>query len=225
MPLSSPSLLTAAGDDSNKTTGNTYVTASISPTPNAQICIALLLVGGITAPTSVIGNGITYSLVASITFDTVATPTAQLRFYKGSSESPSAGVITITIGANQIGATWSVFEFTGYDVATPFPQFPTNRADTNATVSVSMGAFDSSNNGTLLIASSNLSNTYTDTSPLSSVSSTTGASPSRSLNVAYAGENVATPTTTLNTARNWGAIGIEVKSANPFFTQLDASYV
>src|SRR6266498_873641 len=97
MPAPTFASLTSGG---SATAGTTRTTASVSPTGNRLILIAInaYVSAGSAQPTitSVVGNGITYTLVRSQDVDTSGTDRTTLFVYRGMAASPSAGTIAIT---------------------------------------------------------------------------------------------------------------------------------
>src|SRR5687768_8782818 len=105
MALSAPTLLTEGFDNANRTTGNAYTTASISPTSGALVLAGVVTTGNNDDPT-LTGAGLTWAKLFEIPYDTAGTPTDRLCVFQGTG-TPSAGAITITIGANHTNCVWS----------------------------------------------------------------------------------------------------------------------
>jgi hypothetical protein len=104
--------LTSGG---SATAGTTRTTASVTPTANRLILIAInaYVSAGSVNPTitSVVGNGITYELVGtSQDVDTAGTDRTTMFVYRGMSAAPSAGTILITFGISVNSVTWSVVQ-------------------------------------------------------------------------------------------------------------------
>lgn len=98
--------------------GVTGTTASISPTANRPIIVALVtaLPAGPAAPTSVIGNGITYTQVATLPYHT--SNARRITLLRGLSATPSAGTIVFNFGAvSQTSYNWAVLECSGADTS------------------------------------------------------------------------------------------------------------
>jgi hypothetical protein len=102
-------VLTSGGDS---TDGTSFSTASVTPAANSLVLISFYLTSSSTtsAPTSVVGNGITYTQLET---NTPASRTMLL--YAGMSASPTAGPITITLPATHTSLQWTVMQFTGAD--------------------------------------------------------------------------------------------------------------
>ncbi len=119
MPITR-STLTASG---TTTDAASFATASVAPTANEVVMLAIsnTITSGVTAPTSVTGNGITYTKAVEKVIGTRA-----VSIWWGVSASPSAGAITIDFGANiQTTCAWDVEQTTGASNATPIAQSQT----------------------------------------------------------------------------------------------------
>lgn len=105
--VSTPTVLTEGADAADL---SAYTTASVSPTPNRLILVAVSIGktdGTDIQPTGVTGNGITYAKVDGVS----ASTNTNLSLWRGMSASPTAGAITIDFGgATQHCATWHVIE-------------------------------------------------------------------------------------------------------------------
>lgn len=109
MALTVSNLTTAA----STTNGSVFTTASITPTPGALVLVAATAVdlAGPVVPT-VVGNGITYSLVATVIFPVPATIRV-LVLYVGRSAAPSAGPVVLTGTGTYTAMAWAILEVTG----------------------------------------------------------------------------------------------------------------
>jgi hypothetical protein len=107
-------LLTAAGDGTNQ---KIYTTASIAPAANALVTLAVLGRNGSGASTPTItGGGMSsWTQVASVDFNTIATPLSRLVVFRAMSGSPGSGPVTITYSSSQSNAQWLVTQWTGVD--------------------------------------------------------------------------------------------------------------
>lgn len=96
--------------------GTTAVTSSVSPGANRLIIPVFMsaLAGGPAVPTSATGNGITYAQVATQAFHTGNA--RRVTAFRGMSASPSAGAITLSMGAvSQTSYIYSIIECDGVD--------------------------------------------------------------------------------------------------------------
>lgn len=102
-------LLTAAGDATDL---STYTTASIAPTANRLVLLAVTSRGAgaeeIPVPT---GNGLTYVEVLSVASGTAIRCTV----FRAMGASPSAGAVSIPFGSAQTACVWSIVEYDGID--------------------------------------------------------------------------------------------------------------
>jgi hypothetical protein len=110
------------GTTTNLTQGQTTTfpissgtTASVAPAANTLIKIWISTFGSAATPTSVIGNGITYTHVLSTAdYNNGFGPTA-FHLFRGMSSSPSAGTIAITGASGTSYINWTVDETDGVD--------------------------------------------------------------------------------------------------------------
>lgn len=108
----SASGLTSGTDN---TTGTSFATASISPTSGRMVYIAIENIrtggGGPDVPSSVTGNGLTWTQV-----NTIGNASADnLSVYRALASSPSSGAISISFGTSQAYCSWAVVEVDGAD--------------------------------------------------------------------------------------------------------------
>jgi hypothetical protein len=110
------SLLTSG---SNGTDGMTFATASISPTGNAAVYLAVasrLVSGGPPVTPTASGCGLTWVAVTNV--DNGGAVPRKLTVFRAMGASPSSGALTIDFGVeNQTAAAWSVVECTNVDTS------------------------------------------------------------------------------------------------------------
>ena len=146
MPIDTPTLLTSGA---STTDGTSFVTSSITPAANKLI---LLFVAGTNngspATPTASGNGLTYTQVATTTWDNAR---ASLTLFEAIGASPSSGAITISFGAqSQNSCAWDVIEVGGnINTTDPVAQSATNTANGVNNLTVTLGAFSGSDNITL----------------------------------------------------------------------------
>lgn len=138
----------------NNTTGTSFATASITPTAGRMVYIGIENLktggGGFEAPSSVTGNGLTWTQV-----NTIGNSAGDnLAVYRALAASPSAGAITITFTNSQAFCSWSVVEVAGADVggtngANSVVQSATNESLSGTSLTATLSAFASTNNGAL----------------------------------------------------------------------------
>ncbi len=145
-------LLTAGSNVANQAV---YTTASIAPTANALVTIAVLghQSSAASASPTVTGGGMSaWVEVATITFNTVGTPLKRMSIFRAMSTSPGSGPITITFPTTESNGTWIVSQWTGVNttgtngsgaigqIATP------NRLDAVTSISATLAALGGPNN-------------------------------------------------------------------------------
>lgn len=137
--------------------GNSLTTDTITPTADALV--VLFIASGRSAgpqtPTSVIGNGITYTQAGIVDFATEATPLWRFTVWTGTSATPTAGGIAVTWANTQdLGRRWGVIEV---EDVTGFVQVAVDAADTTTALAATLDAFSQVANPTfgLLISNSN----------------------------------------------------------------------
>ena len=129
-----------------------YTTAAIAPAPNTLVTVAVLSHRSFAAAASptVSGAGMTWTPVASVTFDPVSAPTRRLTLYRAMSGAPGSGPLTITFVGNQSNCQWIVSQWDGVDVsgvngAGAVVQTGSTSGDGVTGLAVPLGAFGSAN--------------------------------------------------------------------------------
>lgn len=140
--------------DSSGTSASSYATASISPTTNRLVLVAVRAnnAGSITTPT-LSGAGMTWVEVDHIEF---ASGQANVTLFRSLSASPGSGALTIDFGAATIQQChWSIVEFSGINTSGTngsgaIVQNATNFNDggTSTGITVTLAAFGNVNNAT-----------------------------------------------------------------------------
>jgi hypothetical protein len=143
---------------SSAVAGTSFSTASITPTANNLVKIAVYLRNGSSInPTvsSISGNGLTWVKVASVVLDTSGSSRRAIEVWRAMGASPSAGAVTITTTESETGAAWAVDQFSGVDTSGTngsgaIVQSVTNKDETGATntLTVTLAAFADANNAT-----------------------------------------------------------------------------
>lgn len=104
------------GQGSSTADATSYATASVSPTANRLLLLAVANghTGGTDlVPSSVTGNGLTWVLVT----DEDNGANLHISVWRAMGASPTAGAITINFGATQHNCLWSLTEFDGVDTS------------------------------------------------------------------------------------------------------------
>lgn len=155
MALAFSNLTTGADIDG----GSSSTTASVSPTSNALVLLAVDQRTGITAdpnqPTAT-GNGLTWELVGTIVYDTTSSSRKRVTVLRALGASPSAGAITVDFGGQaNTDVHWTVDQFTGVDTggtngSAAIVQAVTAKDETGSasSLTVTLAAFGSANNAT-----------------------------------------------------------------------------
>lgn len=160
-PMSASAVVTGTnlttGVDSDGGSGAT--TASVSPTANRLLLLTVSSRTGITAdpnePT-VTGNGLTWVPVNGVVYDNTSSSRRRITVFRALGASPSTGTISIDFGGQaQTHVLWSLDEFSGVDTSGTngsgaVVQSATNFDPNNtlSTLTVTLGAFSSTNNAT-----------------------------------------------------------------------------
>ena len=151
-----PSVLTALTGSSSSADATSYPTASVTPSANQLILLAVLNTKAASPPTTptASGNGLTWVEVATVTFDTIASPLKRLTLFRALGASPTGEAITIDFGGvTQTGCIWSVSEVDSVDTggtngSAAVVQSATNNANTGTSLTVTLAAFGSTDNAT-----------------------------------------------------------------------------
>ena len=143
-------LLTSGNNAVNQ---KVYTTASISPTPNALITVAVLSHRSSAAISPALSGGgmSSWTQVASVDFDPISAPRRRLTIFRAMSPSPGSGPITITYTNSVSNTQWIVSQWTGVETsgvngAGAIGQSGSNRSDGSTALAASLGAFGNPNN-------------------------------------------------------------------------------
>jgi adhesin/invasin len=109
-------LLTTGSSSTNQ---KVYTTSPVSPAPNALVTIAVRSrrSGGPVTPTITGGGMGSWTQIASVDYDVVATPLARLVVFRAMSPTPASGPIIISYASSVSNAEWVVSQWTGVDEA------------------------------------------------------------------------------------------------------------
>lgn len=147
-------LLTA---DASATDATSYVTASVSPTANRLLLLAVASSDHNTAAPTVTGNGLTWVEVHTRTFGFSGTfDRRRVTVFRAMGASPSAGAVTILFDVSDLatGCAWVLSEFDGMDTSGTngsgaIVQVDGTDIDTAVTtLTVTLAAFASATNAT-----------------------------------------------------------------------------
>lgn len=204
--------------DSSTTDATSFNTASITPTADRLILVAISARNISTAiPTpTVTGNGITYELVDS--YGSGSTPAVFL--FRGMNASPSAGAITISFGSTTIESIcWSVSEYanvktTGTNGSNAITQSNTGTGSGATSLTVNLGAFESSDNATFGMILHTANEATTQGSGFSLIHSTSKGTPTNGLGTEWRNDNDTTVDMTWTTSTFTRGIAAELRNAS-----------
>ena len=210
MPVTQASLTS----DSNAVDAASFATASIAPTADNLILVAVAndaaTEAGAVEPT-LSGNGLTWVSIGTAK----AVTTARITLFRSMGAAPSAGAITIDFASNtQNACCWSVIEFGnvntgGTNGSAAVVQSATNTAAFPAlTVVVTLAAFASANNATYGAFGTTAGTAIEPGSGFTEVHDV--AAGGSHLSTEWRVDNDTTVDETHATGANWHAIGVEI---------------
>ena len=210
-------LLTSGASD---TDADSYATASITPPANELIVVDVLNTDTVTPATPTLsGNGLTWVEIATVTFDTIATPKRRLTRFRSMGASPSAGAITIT-AASSTGCGWVVSSFSGVDTSGAngsgaVVQSASNSANAAASLNVALAAFaDAVNNVALGAHATDSTISLVVGAGFTELAEATITLPGSSLQTEYkVGEDTSVDASASAGTPDWGGIAMEIKIA------------
>jgi hypothetical protein len=210
-----------SGTDAQIPTSATAVTASITPTANRLVILAVSSINFFSFDTiSASGNGLTWVQIANIDIDS-ASSHSQLTLFRAMGASPSSGAVTITSSVNKNAFSWSIFEVdgvktTGSNGADAVVQTVTLTGNSSAPT-VTLGSFSSANNATFAAFSArhNAGVTITPETFFSEIHDVVDTTNEYShIETEWASFNDTTPSATLSSSGLWGAVGLEIAAAD-----------
>lgn len=218
--MADPTSLTS---DSSTTDAASYDTASITPSANALVLVAVISskANPPSAAPTLSGNGLTFVEITTVTWSSIATPTRRVTLFRAMGASPSAGAITIDFGGTtQTNCLWSVVQYTTADTtgtngSGAIVQSATNAANSANGLTVTLAAFgDTVNNWAYGCFSKNDIETIDPGAGFTEFHEAAVLSPANQLQAEWKlGEDTSVDVTHTGTARNYGGIAVEVKAA------------
>ncbi len=214
--------LAAAGSTTNQAS---YTTASITPTANNLVLAWVTNTKATTPDTPTLsGNGLTWVQVATVTWGTIAAPTARTTLFRAMGAAPTAGAVTISFGASQTGCAWAIERFSGVDTSGTngsgaIVQSVTGRTDSAsaaAGLSISLAALGDPTNATAG-GFSNMVNSATSISAGTGYTAFTGAAystPNTSIRAEWRATGSTTVNVTQSAVSHIGGIAVEIKVAS-----------
>lgn len=217
---------TSLTSGSSIVSGTSFATASVTPTANALIIATFTPRNGASTnpgSMSVTGNGLTWVSIGSVNFDNASSSRRTMQMFRALGAAPSTGVITFTTAETDTGGTWTVDQFTGVDTSGTngsgaVVQFATNSdpSATVATLTVTLAAFGSVNNGTYgVFCNTDGTSTTTAGSGFSKVSDIgdSNAAVSQRQTSEFNSANDTSVDITFSTTAELGGIAIEIKAS------------
>jgi len=206
------SSLTSSYDNVDRTS---YTTASVSPTANRLLLLAVYTRIGASAvaPTSVTGNGLTWVKV-----NDVGSTTANLSVWRALGATPSAGTIVIDFnGVTQTGCAWELSQFTNMNVtgtngSASIVQSVATSFGAATSASVALAAFGNANNATYGAFGKATNEAITNGSGFTTIANPFGATPVASMLTEFRSDNDTGVDASWVTSVASLGIGIEIKS-------------
>lgn len=204
--------LTEGGDAANKTAGQSYATASVSPTTGSITLLLVQLTATIANPT-ITGARSAWAVVNAVDWNTGASPVDTLCVFVGTG-TVTAEAITITVADNTSSAQWKVIDVTGQHLTTPVVQSATDTTDSGTTTQPALAAFGNAANYTLLVFVVDLDGgTMSFEGSYVALGTAQGVSENRQLHAAYLAGNDTTPTGTFSASRDLASVALEIAPA------------
>lgn len=210
------------------TSGNSAVgatswpTASVTPTANALVIVAVAVRIATSPPTTptLSGNGLTYVQIADVRFDQIATPLHGLTLFRAMGAAPTAGAITIDFaGVSHQSIAWDVIEFSGVNTggtngSAAVVQSATANVDGLLSITTPLAAFaDSANNVSFCAAAADNASTWTPDTGFTELSDDVSAVPRTSLETQWRIGQDLSIVATYTITGDAGAIAIEIAAA------------
>lgn len=206
------SVLVDSFDDTNATS---YTTASVSPTANHLVLLAVHNNASGTAGTpTASGNSLTYVQIATVTYSGNSNRVTLFRALGGS---PSSGAITIDYGGStQQAAIWAVIDCanvdtSGTDGSGAIVQSLTNTGAAVTSLTITLSAFGSTNNATFGAFGHAVGNDVTAGSGFSELTDTSATAPVDTLFTEFRNNNDTTVDASISASTQWGGVAIEIK--------------
>lgn len=211
--------LTALTSNASGTDSTSYTTASVSPSANGVLCVAVLVQrnSGIPSTPSISGLSLSWTTEQNNDYHdgTSAFMGRLLLAYAPTGASPGSGTISISLGGTtHTACVWAVFELTGtVDTSDPFVQSVSAKGTGGTSGSATLSSFADATNGVALGITSHQRNEghtpgsgFTELQDVSGVSGGLG-----SLQVEYKTGEDTSVDASWPTSVQWGMIAAEVR--------------
>jgi len=223
-----PTTITKSDLTSNSgTSATSFTTASITPTSNRLILLAVasrVSGGGNNVPTAT-GNGLTWQLVKTVK---EAASWNMITLFRAMGSSPSTGAITIDFNAQtQLSAIWSVTEYAGIDTSGingsgAIVQNATNTGVAVTSLTATLAAFSSTGNATYGVMVSEVNSAITQGSGFTEIHETNITD--NSLESEWRNDNDTTVDWSWTPTARVAGIGIEIAAAtSPLLNKLSVT--
>lgn len=207
--------LTSLPDNSDL---SSYSTASITPGANKLILAAVMntYTSTATLPT-LTGNGLTWVQVATVLMG--AGSRGRVTLFRAMGASPSAGAVTADYGGVvQTSCLIQVIEIDGIDTSGThgsgaIVQSPTNNGSGVTSLTVTLAAFASANNGAFAAFGLRNNATVTPDTGWTEIYDANVTTPNTALETQWRADNDTTAVATPSTASDMGGIAVELKAA------------
>ena len=193
---------------------STYDTASLTPSANKLVLIAIARGSGTQAISSVASDGLTWVEVANFTFSAGY----EVAVYRAMGASPGTDTITITFAAGVNGVAWVVAEFGGVNTggtngSEAVVQSVTN-SGTSQTPNATLSAFSSVDNATWAVGATYVGTTqvYTAGTGFTLVNALGAGGGQIDCRDEFRNDNDTTATFATGTNAGWGVVAIELKA-------------
>ena len=208
--------MTSRESASSTTNTTIYTTGSFTPNPDRLQLLGVLSTSSGTAevPLSVVGCGLTWELVTSVTFPTA---TRKLSVYRAMGSSPSAGTLTITFLSTHSSCLWAWEETTGADTggtngSSAVVQSVTNTAGAaSVTINATLAALENAANAHVAFVGISINGSITPDAQFAELGDDAESTPDSTLECEWAANQTACDPTFA--AAQAAIISVEVKSA------------
>jgi hypothetical protein len=207
---------------SSSTDAASYTTASVALRVG-RLYLLSVTNSKAAAPDAVssVTGGPTWSSVATVSFNSDGAPTQRLTVLSGVPTVDYSGTLVIAFGGTETGCCWSLDEFTDVETVTAdgVVQSASGTADAGTSVTATLSAFRSSNNGTFMAAAKGSTGAWTVATGFTSLCDVDAATPAQSLATAARAANDTSIDPSWTGAIGAAVIGVEI-AASGYLCQL-----
>jgi hypothetical protein len=140
---------------------------------------------------SSVTGGPAWTSVATVLFNTIATPTQRLTLFRAVPSVDYTGTLTIAFANTQTGAAWDITETFGVDTTTTqgVRQSATNQSDSATTLTATLGAFGATANATYGATAKGSTGGVTPGSGFTELADVNAATPAQALETEWRNDN------------------------------------